>query len=188
MRCLFVDPSDSVSTKSVGFNDYGGTLLVMRYDQLCPPLINIAVPGDIDKLTAYVAPIHPQMYHLHTTATRDVFTTMPVCTTIQDLLTIRSPAIGNTLLWCPRHDLYSYERLVNTRRLIYDYDKQTRAIKSQNDLLLSNLKSRFTETMQDVTTSVLCNYNTTQLFNQGENNRGYCSLEDGSDMPALAPP
>jgi hypothetical protein len=37
-------------------NDYGRTLLVMRYDQLCPPLINIVVPGDIDKLVSYVAP------------------------------------------------------------------------------------------------------------------------------------
>jgi hypothetical protein len=121
----------------------------MRYDQLCPPLIDIAVPGGIDKLTSYNTQIHPQIHRLHATMTRDASTIMSVHATNQDLLTIRSPVIVNTLLWHPRYDLYSREWLVNTHRLIYDYNEQTRTATSHNESLLSNLESQFTETMQE---------------------------------------
>jgi hypothetical protein len=150
-------PLTSLVQSLLGYNDNGRTLLTTRYDQLCPSLINIAASDGIDKLTSHVTPIYPQSlsgYYLHATATRDASTTLIVCATIQDLLTVRSPAIGNALLWCPRHDVYSRERLINTCRLIDDYDEQMRAITSHDGLPLSTLDSKLTETMQDMTTPV----------------------------------
>jgi hypothetical protein len=116
-----------------------------------------------------------------------VSATISMCATTQDLLTIRSLAIGTMLLWYPRYDLYSHEQLVNTHRFVYDHEEQRGAIKSQDDLPLSNLKSQFIEFMQDTMTPMPHGYNTMQLFNQDEDKCGNCSSEDESVTPALVP-